>query len=58
MIKYKAIIIYVSTSDSVQHVRRCIQILDAIPLSATVKFSNFTLEEVDKLINIDYGIDV
>ena len=51
---YKAIINVFETSYSVQQLRRCLDVLDVIPLAATDEGGNFTLEEVDDLFTLDY----
>ena len=53
-----ALLDYFASSDSVQHSRRCVEILDTMPLPATGEGANFTLKEVDELIVIDYRSDV
>ena len=57
-VEFKAFENYFATSDSVQHSRRYVEILDKIMLAATNDGPNFTLEEVDELITIDYCSDV
>ena len=44
IVKSKAFANYFETSDFIQHSRCCIEILDAIPLTATGEGANFKLE--------------
>ena len=49
---------YFTTSDSIQYSWHCVEILDIIMLAATGKDANFTVEEFDELITVDYCRDL
>ena len=54
MVESKVLANYFATSDSVQHSQRRIEILGAMPLTATGKGDNFKIEGIDELINVEY----
>ena len=58
MVEPKALKSYFPTSDPIQQLRRSIEILDAILIDATIKGANFTIEELDGIITIDYLINL
>ena len=53
MVESKVLIKYFATQYSVQYSRHCVEILDAIPLAATIKDANFMLEEFYEIVNFD-----
>ena len=58
MVEPKPLKIYFPTSDPIQQLRRSIEILDTILIDATIKGANFTIEDIDGIITIDYLINI
>ena len=57
-VESKALANYFAISDYFQPSRHCVKKFGAMTLAATGKGANFTLEEIDELITIDFCRDI
>ena len=55
---FEAPVNHFQTLNSVQQLKHCVEILDSMPPASICDGSNFTLEEVDDIITINYFSDV